>query len=51
MSEKLKFVENYLLTPDDYLEEERKEMKHNFSPFKSELKRTWITAHKKQEFL
>jgi hypothetical protein len=50
MSEKLEFVENYLLTHDDYLEEERKEIKHNFSPFKSELKRRWITAHKKEEF-
>jgi hypothetical protein len=38
MREKLEFVENYLLTHDDYLEEERKEIKHNFSPFKSELK-------------
>jgi hypothetical protein len=36
MSEKLEFVENYLLTHDDYLEEERNEIKHNFSPFKSE---------------
>jgi hypothetical protein len=46
MNEKLEFVESYLLTHDDYLEEERKEIKHNFSPLKSELKRRWITAHK-----
>jgi hypothetical protein len=38
LSEKLEFVENYLLTPDDYLEEERKEIKYNFSRFKFELK-------------
>jgi len=38
MSEKLEFVENYLLTHDDYLEEQREEIKHNFSHFKSELK-------------
>jgi hypothetical protein len=49
MSEKLEFVENYLLTHDDYLQEERKEIKHNFSRFKSELKRRWITAHKKED--
>jgi hypothetical protein len=51
MSEKLEFVKNYLLTHNAYLEEERKEIKHNFSPFKSELKRRWIAAHKKEEFL
>jgi len=49
MSEKLEFVENYLLTQDDYFEEQRKEIKHNFSRFKSELKRRWITAHKKED--
>jgi len=49
MSEKLEFVENYLLTHDDYFEEQRKEIKHNFSHFKSELKRGWITAHKKED--
>ena len=48
MSEKLEFVENYLLT-HDYLEQQRKEIKHNFSHFKSELKRRWITAHKKED--
>jgi len=46
MSETLEFVENYLLTHDDYLEEQRKEIKHNFSRFKSELKGRWIKAHK-----
>jgi len=49
MSEKLEFVENYLLTHDDYFEEQKKETKHNFSSFKSELKRRWITAHKKED--
>jgi hypothetical protein len=48
MSEKLEFVEDYLLTHDEYLEEQRKEIKHNFSHFKSELKRRWIT-HSTQE--
>ena len=38
MSEKPEFVENYLFTHDDYLEEQREEIKHNFSHFKSELK-------------
>jgi len=42
-------VENYLLTHDDYLEEQRKEIKHNFSRFKSELKQQRITAHKKED--
>jgi hypothetical protein len=42
-------VENYILTHDDYLEEERKEIKHNFSRFTYELKRQWITAHKKED--
>jgi hypothetical protein len=49
MSVKLEFVENYLLSHDDYLEEEIKENTHNFSGFKSELKRRWITAHKKED--
>jgi hypothetical protein len=49
MSEKLEFLENYLLTHDEYLEEQRKEIKRNFSRFKSELKRRWITAHKKED--
>jgi len=49
MKEKLEFVENYLLTHDDYLGEQRKEIRHNFSRFKSELKRRWITAHKKED--
>jgi len=44
MGEKLEFVENYLLTHDDYFEEQRKEIKHNFSRFKSELKR-----HRKED--
>jgi hypothetical protein len=48
-SEKLKFVANYLLTHDDYLQEQRKETTHNFSRFKSELKLRWITAHKKED--
>ena len=51
MSEKLEFVENYLLAHDDYSEEQRKEIKHNFSRFKSELKRRWITAHMKEDSL
>jgi len=49
MSEKPEFVENYLFTHDDYLEEQRKEIKHNFSRFKSELKRRLMTAHKKED--
>jgi hypothetical protein len=49
ISEKLEFVEKYLLTHDDCLEEERKEIKHNFSRFKSELKLRWITEHKKED--
>jgi hypothetical protein len=48
MSEKLEFVENYLITHGDYLEEQRKYIKHNFSRFKSEIKGWWITAQKKE---
>lgn len=40
MIEKLEFVEKYLHTHDAYLEQQTK-MKHNFSRFKSELKRRW----------
>jgi hypothetical protein len=49
MTKKLEFVENYLITHDDYLEEQRKEIKRKFSRFKFELKRRWIKAHKKED--
>jgi hypothetical protein len=49
MREQLEFVENYLITHGDYLEEQRRYIKHNFSGFKSEIRRRWITAHKKED--
>ncbi|VEN45692.1 unnamed protein product, partial [Callosobruchus maculatus] len=49
MSEKLDFLENYLLGYDDYNEAEIKAIKHNFSYYKSELKRRWNAAHSIEE--
>lgn len=49
INEKLHFLENYLLGYEDYNEQERTEIKHNFSRFKSELKSRWIAAYKKKE--
>ena len=49
IEKKLEFVENWLLCYESYSAEELKEIKHKFSQFKSELKRRWTTAHKKEE--
>ena len=49
IEQKLEFVENWLLGYESYSAEEIKEIKHKFSQFKSELKRRWATAHKKED--
>lgn len=49
INNKLEFAENFLLTSETYSEEEKKQIKHKFSHLKSEIKRRWVAAHKKEE--
>jgi hypothetical protein len=42
-------VESYLVTYDNYSDEQIKDIKQIFSRFKSELKKRWTLAHKKKE--
>jgi hypothetical protein len=49
IDEKLQFVESYLVTYDNYSDEQIKDIKQIFSRFKSELKKRWTLAHKKKE--
>lgn len=44
--EKLAFLQNYLLTYDAFSEDQKREMKHNFSRLQAEFKKRWIQCHK-----
>lgn len=45
--EKLNYLERYVLSQDEYCEEQKKEAKHKLSYLKSQFKKKWIEAHKK----
>lgn len=47
--EKLKYLERYVLSQDEYCEEQKKEVKHKLSYLKSQFKKKWIEAHKKSQ--
>ena len=49
INKKLEFIEEYLTTYNDYSEECVKDIKHKFSYVKSEFKRRWSAAQKKEE--
>ena len=44
ITEKLEYLENYLLNRNRYSEEERVAFKHSISHLKSEFKRRWVSA-------
>lgn len=49
IKEKLDFVESYFLGYDNYAEDEIKEIKREKLRFKSEIKRRWTAAQKKED--
>lgn len=44
--DKMSFLENYLLTSDNFNEEQLKLLKHKISHFKSDLKKRWLKANR-----
>lgn len=48
--EKLDFLENYLLQQDIFSEEDTNKIKHDFSRFKSQIKRRWSVARRSEEY-
>lgn len=49
LSEKLEYIENYLLNYNKYEEKEIQEIKLAFSYVKSEFKRRWMAVHKRSD--
>lgn len=49
INEKLDFIENYLIGYDDYTADQIKDIKQNFSRFKSEMKSRWAAAYNKEQ--
>lgn len=47
--EKLNYLERFVLSQDEYCEEEKKEVKHKLSYLKSQFKKKWMEAHKKSQ--
>ena len=47
--EKLNYLERFVVSQDEYCEEQKKEVKHNFSYLKSQFKKKWMEAHKKSQ--
>lgn len=48
--EKLNYLERFVLSQDEYCEEQKKEVKHKFSYLKSQFKKKWMEAHKNHSF-
>lgn len=44
--EKLEYLENYVLTYQDYTETQIKDLKHRFSYIKSQFKQRWANAQR-----
>lgn len=50
IDEKLEFLENHLLQPEDFSTEQVNVIKHDLSRFKSEVKSRWAKALRKEEY-
>lgn len=46
LEKKLQFLEDYLVNKDDYSEEQKRKIKHDFSRLKSEYQQRWHKANK-----
>lgn len=51
INKKLEFLDNYLLTYQNYSDEQIKEIKDNFLHFKSDFERRWTFALKQEVFI
>lgn len=49
INKKLEFLENYVLSCEDYSEEQINNIKHILSHIKSEIKHRWEVAHRKED--
>ncbi|XP_017486952.1 PREDICTED: uncharacterized protein LOC108375353, partial [Rhagoletis zephyria] len=49
LDEKLNSLQQELLSSEKYSDEQISALKHNFSHFKSQIKKKWLQVHKKED--